>query len=122
MKLFLPQSTLESWASEEKADVSEGHLVVPAEKARYPIVGAVHFLQVVSGEDDRKLLQRVKTEDQLKTLGAEQMGDSVLLGDTAYQVAPGFVAEVALPKGKGADPKKPSAEADMLAAFLLGKP
>lgn len=119
-KLFLPQVQLEEWALEDKADLRDGRLVVTAEGgASYPAIPAVHFVQLVSGEDTHQLVARVKTESQLERLGAEQMADSVLIGDSAYEVVPGYLTEV----GPAARPVggKPSSEADLLAAFLLNK-
>lgn len=119
-KLFLPQAQLEEWALEDKADVRDGRLVVMVEGgASYPVMPAVHFLQLVSGEDTHRLVARVKTEAQLQSLGAEQMADSVLVGDSAYEVVPGYVTEVAAPASP-VDGKQ-SSEADLLAAFLLNK-
>lgn len=119
-KLFLPQAQLEEWALEDKADLRDGRLVVMAEGgASYPVIPAVHFLQLVSGEDTHKLVARVKTEPQLQGLEAEQMADSVLIGDSAYEVVPGYVTEVVPPARPAAG--KPSSEADLLAAFLLNK-
>jgi hypothetical protein len=117
VKLFLPQSTLEEWAIAEKADLSDGKLVVAESKVGYPVTPAVHFKSVASGTDEQKLLERVKTEEQLKKLGAEHDTGTVILGENAYDVAEGFVAEVPNPAG---DPGKKT-EADMLAQFLLGK-
>ena len=89
-KLFLPQAQLEEWALEDKADVRDGRLVVMVEGgASYPVVPAVHFLQLVSGEDTHGLVARVKTEAQRQSLGGEQMADSALVGDSAYEVVPG---------------------------------
>ncbi|GEL69694.1 MULTISPECIES: hypothetical protein [Myxococcus] len=122
-KLFLPQTQLEEWALADKADLREGRLVVMAEGGvAFPLTPAVHFVQLVSGEDTQGLVARVKTEEQLARLGAEQMADSVLVGDNAYEVVPGYVAEVAAgaPRPEGAD-KKPDSEADLLAAFILNK-
>ncbi len=120
MKLFLPQKTLEEWVVAETADLRDGKLVIAENNAAYPAVPAVHFQKVVSGVDEKRLVARVKTEDQLRALGAEHMSDSVLLGDTAYEVAEGFITEVASQAPK-AEKSKPAAEADMLAAFLLNK-
>ena len=122
MRLFLPQAQLEEWALEDKADVKDGVLVVTGEEGVYPVSPAVHVVQLVTGEDTHGLVTKVKTEDQLKTLGAEQMADSVLLGDTAYEVVPGYVAEVSVsPSDAGSVDGKPGSEADLLAAFLLNK-
>lgn len=120
-KLFLPQTQLEEWALADKADLREGKLVVMAEGGTtFPLTPAVHFVQLVSGEDAQGLVARVKTEEQLASLGAEQMADSVLVGDNAYEVVPGYVTEVgAAPRPEGE--KKPDSEADLLAAFILNK-
>jgi hypothetical protein len=122
MRLFLPQAQLEEWALEDKADVKDGQLVVTGEQGVYPVTPAVHILAVVSGEDSQGLVTKVKTEDQLRTLGAEQMADSVLLGETAYEVVPGYLAEVSVsPSDAPSEDGTPGSETDLLAAFLLNK-
>ena len=122
MRLFLPQTQLEEWALEDKADVRDGVLVVAGEEGVYPVTPAVHVVQLVTGEDARGLVTKVKTQEQLEALGAEQMADSMLLGDTAYEVVPGYVAEVPLsPSDASSAEGKPGSETDLLAAFLLNK-
>lgn len=120
-KLFLPQSTLEEWALEDKADVRDGKLSLPGENAAFPVSAAVHFTKLVMGADDRRLVAKVKSLEQLQSLGAEHLADSVILGETAYEVVPGYVTEVPLPAAKPAQEKKANPEADLLAAFLLNK-
>lgn len=120
-KLFLPQTQLEEWALADKADLREGKLVVMAEGGTtFALTPAVHFVQLVSGEDSQGLVARVKTEEQLARMGAEQMADSVLVGDNAYEVVPGYVADVPTAPPEGAS-KRPDSEADLLAAFILNK-
>jgi hypothetical protein len=98
MRLFLPQTQLEEWALEDKADVKDGVLVVTGEEGVYPVTPAVHIVQLVTGEDANEL------------------------GETAYEVVPGYVAEVPVPSSEGAPADgKPGSEADLLAAFLLNK-
>ncbi|ATB37569.1 hypothetical protein CYFUS_002991 [Cystobacter fuscus] len=121
MKLFLPQTQLEEWALEDKADVKDGVLVVTGETGVYPVVPAVHIVQLVTGEDTNRLVAKVKTEQQLESLGAEQMADSVLLGETAYEVVPGYVAEVPSPSDASSEDGNAGSETDLLAAFLLNK-
>jgi len=122
MRLFLPQAQLEEWALDDKADIKDGVLVVTGEEGVYPVTPAVHIVQLVTGEDANDLVAKVKTEAQLQSLGAEQMADSVLLGETAYEVVPGYVAEVPLPPSDAAPADgKTGSEADLLAAFLLNK-
>lgn len=124
MKLFLPQKTLEDWIGADKADLEEGKLVVKDTKSSHSVMAAVHFVKVVSGNDAHQLTGRVKTMKQLDELGAEHMMDSVLLGETAFEVVPGYLTEVIAPAPAArADPKKKqiSPEADLLAAFILDK-
>jgi hypothetical protein len=115
VRVFLPQSTLETWALDDQADVRDGQLVLTGDPRGYPVTPAVHFLQVVSGADDRRLVERVKTAAQLADLGAEHLHDSVLIGEDAYEVVPGYVAE--LPSTQ----RTANPEADLLAAFILNK-
>jgi hypothetical protein len=125
MKLFLPHKTLEDWATTDKADLSDGRLIVKETKSSHQVTPAVHFQKLVSGDDLQSLLGRVKTQSQLQAMGAEQLGDSCLIGETAYEVVEGFVAEVIVVPGaaRPADTRKKSSspEADLLAAFILDK-
>lgn len=119
-RLFVPQAKLEEWALEDKADIRDGKLTVAAEKASFPVAPAVHFTKLVSGADEKKLLRKVKTDEELQKLGAEHMADSVILGDTAYEVTGGYVTDVPSP-ARGAQKKGVTPEAEALAAFLLDK-
>jgi hypothetical protein len=122
MKLFLPQKTLEDWATADKADLQDGKLVVKDSKTAHPVSPAVHFQRLISGDDEEGLLGRVKTTAQLEALGAEHLADSCIVGEVAYEVVEGYVTEVQAAQSK-ADPKKKSSspEADLLAAFILDK-
>ena len=74
MKLFLPQAQLEEWALGDKADLKDGKLVVMAEGgASFPAVPAVHFVQLVTGEDTHKLVAKVKTEAKAAGDKTEEM-------------------------------------------------
>lgn len=126
MKLFLPQKTLEEWSISEKADLQDGKLVVAEGKASHGVIPAVHFVKLVSGNDQSQLVGRVKTMSQLDLLGCEHMMDSVILGETAYEVTPGYIADVPAPaaaasKAPEGKKKATSPEADLLAAFILDK-
>jgi hypothetical protein len=115
-KLFLPQTQLEEWALDEQADVREDKLLLKGETAPYAVAQAVHFKTLLSGDDSQKLVSRVKTSAQLQELGAEHMMDSVLLGETAYEVEPGYLVTV-----PDAEAPKSQSDADLLAAFLMNK-
>ena len=63
---------------------------------------ALRFLRVVgSGDgeaDPNGLVGRVKLVDDVVRLGGEQFMESVILGETAYDVQPGFLGEP-IPRG-----------------------
>lgn len=117
---FLPQTTLEEWALADQADLKEGRLVVSSDKGSFAVQPAVHIAKLVSGTDDAKLVGKVKTESQLEKLAAEHMADSLILGDNAYEVVPGYIVDVAPPPA-GAKKKIANPDADLLADFLINK-
>ena len=119
MRLFLSQATLEEWAVADKADVREHHLLIHDEGTRLKVDDAVHVARLVSGLDEQKLLHKVKTSAQLDALSAEQLADSVLVGESAYDVQRGYLVQ--LPDGDFAAALKPEKEADLLAQFILDK-
>ena len=119
IKLFLPQATLEEWAADARADLNDGKLFVEPDQITCLVAPAVHFSKLVSGTDARKLVATVKTPEQLEQMGAEQMLDSVILGDDAYEVVQGYLAELPWPPVN--NEKEESLDADLLAAFLLDK-
>ncbi len=113
MKLFLPQTTLEDWATAEKADVHDQALVLTGDPIRYPVEPAVHVTSLVSGPDEHQLLRKVKTDAQLADLGAERLADSVVAGESAYDVESGYVVQV---------PDPPAlTETALLADYFLNK-
>jgi hypothetical protein len=106
---------LEEWASSDKADVHDQALVLSGETVKYPVEPAVHLTSLVSGPDEHKLLKKVKTDAQLAELGAERLADSVVAGETAYDVESGYVVQVPDP------PAGASTETALLADYLLNK-
>lgn len=123
MKLFLPHKTLEDWSMTEKADLQDGKLVVKEPRSSHAVAAGVHFAKLVSGEDTQGLLGRVKTTEQLQAMSAEHFADSCIVGEAAYEVVEGYVAEVQAPAAAKPEAKKKagSPEADLLAAFILDK-
>ncbi|MCL2011426.1 MAG: hypothetical protein FWG75_01365 [Cystobacterineae bacterium] len=121
MNLFLPEKQLEAWATEDRVDLSDGQLMVQGESRRFPLVPAVHFVRLESGEDEKALVGRVKTMAQLDELEAEQlMASSAIIGETAYCVQPGYI--ITLQFAQKTEQARPnSSEADLLAAFILDK-
>src|SRR5512138_478577 len=97
--LFVSQAMLDSWAGQGKIDFVGDVMTLLAGEGKgrgYALDPAVRFLKVVGNEPDPNgLLHKVKTVAQLKEMGAEPVDDSCILGDLAYEVEPGFLAEAA---------------------------
>ena len=61
---------------------------------------AIRFLKVSGdGQDAHQLVGRVKLLDDLARLGAEQFMESVIVGETAYDIQSGYLGEPAPPPG-----------------------
>ena len=145
--LFVPQSVLDKWSEQGRIQVTGNVLTILGEGKNFALTSAVRFMKMEAGDDTAGLLQKVKTTDALKHMGAEHYMESVILGDSAYQVQQGFLADAnalrraaaasqppapkaaAPPAAKPADAaaaapaaktdEKKSGEQDMLAQFLL---
>jgi hypothetical protein len=147
--LFVPQSVLDKWSEQGRIQVDGNVLTILGEQKSFALTSAVRFIKMEAGDDNAGLLAKVKTTDALKQMGAEHYMESVLLGESAYQVQQGFLADAnalrraaaasqAQPAAGGAPPPAPGAaganpasgsqpaqdekkgaEQDMLAQFLL---
>ncbi len=93
-KLFIPQSVLDRWVDGGKVAFDSSVLTLLAEKKSYTLTPAVRFMKTVAGDDVAGLLGKVRTIPKIEELGAEHMSDSVILGDTAYEVQEGFIGVV----------------------------
>ncbi len=123
-RVFFPQTALDEWVSENRVDFNGEDLLLKREGRRYRIIEAVHILREVTGAGDpHELLGRVKTRAFLAELGAEVLEGSMILGDNAYDVVPGFVGA---PIGTFSDYRKSApttatsaaSDEELLAAFL----
>ena len=137
--LFVPQSVLDKWSEQGRIQVDGNVLTILGEHKSFALTSAVRFIKMEAGDDNAGLLQKVKTTDALKQMGAEHYRESVILGENAYQVQQGFLADAnalrraaaasqpAAPKAATAAPadpakpgeKKEGGEQDMLERFLL---
>ncbi len=123
-RLFFPQTLLDTWISDDRVELVGDELTLRAEGRRYRIIEAVHVLREVAGAGDAaKLVGKVKTKAQLAGVSAEILESSMIVGDDAYDVAPGFIGE---PVGAFAE-RAPNAslvpnaqnDEEMLAQFLM---
>jgi 3-oxoacyl-ACP reductase-like protein len=144
--LFVPQSVLDKWSEQGRIQVDGNVLTILGEQKSFALTSAVRFIKMEAGDDNAGLLAKVKTTDALKQMGAEHYMESVILGESAYQVQMGFLADAnalrraaaasqaaaskpgsaPAPAGAGgANPaqgqqgEKKGEEQDMLAQFLL---
>jgi hypothetical protein len=91
--LFVPQSVLDRWSEQGRVQVEGNVLTILGERKDFSLTSAVRFMKMEAGEDISGLLQKVKTNDALKQMGAEHYLESVILGESAYQVQQGFLAD-----------------------------
>ena len=94
VKLFIPQETLDSWLSAERVNLEGEMLQLPGAGVVLRLVPGCYFTSVQAGSDETfKLLGKVKAKAAVSALGAEMYMNSVILGETAYEVEVGFVAK-----------------------------
>jgi hypothetical protein len=97
--LFVSQAMLDSWAEQGKIDFVGNVMTLLAGEGKgrsYGLDPAVRFMKVLGLEQDpNALVHKVKSVKQLREMGAEPAEDSCILGDVAYEVQPGFLAEAA---------------------------
>lgn len=94
-RLWISQQKLDDWIEQERVTLQDD-LITLEDGRRFHLLPAVNFKQVVGDEaDPHAVLGTVKTKSQLVGLSADHYGDSVLIGEVAYQVEEGFVGEPA---------------------------
>jgi hypothetical protein len=135
-RLFLSQAFVERVAGDGAAELAEGALVVRGgtlDGARLDLVPAVRVVSLAGeGSDTAALAGKVKRLEDLRALGAEVLGDSMILGEAAYDLEPGFLAEpgpawsgrlVPMPDGQPTKeaPPQGQSDAESLARFLLNR-
>jgi hypothetical protein len=92
-RFFVPQVTLDTWILRATVDVRQDHMIVAVEGRDFELVEAVRVLREVGGAGDpAQLVGRVKSRVFLEGSGAEIVESSMLLGDSAYDVVPGWLA------------------------------
>ncbi|UJR78475.1 hypothetical protein [Sandaracinus amylolyticus] len=93
-RLFVSQSKLDQWLSEELVDVDGEVMTTKNDGNRFNLKTAVLFLEEVTGAGDPSdLIGKVKDLEQIATVGGEYASGSVILGDNAYNVVEGFVGD-----------------------------
>ena len=94
VKLFIPQETVDSWLSAERVNLEGEMLQIMEGSLVLRLVPGFCFTSVQAGSDQPfDLLGKVKTKAAVSALGAEVYMNSVILGETAYEVEVVFVAK-----------------------------
>jgi hypothetical protein len=137
-RVFFPQTSLDQWIVDGAVDLQGGALTLVGEGRTYEVAEAVRVLREVSGAGDAsQLVGKVKTRAWLEQQGAELVETSMLLGEAAYDVDPGWMgvpvgafADRAAESGSGGSSKKgkggkkatkhgpPKTDEELLARFL----
>ena len=110
-----------------RVDLLDGQIIVQGEGRRYRVVEAVRVIaEVTGGLDEYELVGRVKSVVYLTELGAELLGTSMVIGDLAYEVIPGFrgtpVGSFSEHRAKSAPPPAsaaPTSDEQLLAQYLM---
>src|SRR5580693_1947363 len=100
-RVFFPQAALDQWIVDGSVELQGGELTVLSAGRQYRLAEAVYVLRDVSGTGDtHELVGLVKARAYLEQLGAELMETSMLVGDSAYDVEPGWLG---IPAGSFAE-------------------
>jgi hypothetical protein len=128
-RVFFPQAALDVWLGDGTVDLRGDELTIAAEGRRYRLTESVRIVnEVTGGADANDLVGRVKAKALLEEKGAEILESSLLLGDNAYDVVPGWLGEpvgtfdehvTARSQLPGGGPKAPGNDEDLLATYLL---
>jgi hypothetical protein len=126
-RIFFPQDSLDRWIGESRVDLVGPELVIKAENRRYRVVEAIRVLSEVSGAPDlNEIVGKVKSVTFLSELGAEILGSSMVLGDNAYEIMPGFMgtaigafSEHRAQRSDADTGTTPKSEEALLAKYLL---
>jgi hypothetical protein len=97
-RLFISVDRLDSWTAEGRASLEGDRMTLTELGRAFSMTPAVCFVSTTGqSEDPHDLVGRVKSKPQLEAMGAEQLSNSVIYNDTAYDVIDGFIGEPLLP-------------------------
>jgi hypothetical protein len=134
-RVFFPQTCLDQWCVEGKIELTPSELVVLSEGRRYAIIEVVRVVVEVTGAGDpHGFIGKVKSKAELEGMGAEILENSMIIGDNAYDVVPGwagcpstpFADHLLSPERMAARGQRtdigtgPKSDGDMLARFAEG--
>ena len=93
IKVFLPQDVVDSWITADKVELAGELMTFRETSVVLRMVPGFYFDHVAGGSDEgAQLLGRAKAKAAVSALGAEVYMNSIILGETAYEVEAGFIA------------------------------
>jgi hypothetical protein len=91
-RLFISQERMDNWSTEDRIKVDGDQMTLVGDGRAFKIVPAVRFMKVSGGGDDPAgLIGKVKSVSLLIKEGGEHYHDSVIVGETAYDVQNGWL-------------------------------
>ncbi len=113
-KLFFSQRVLDSLIDEGKIKLEKNILtLLSGDRPSFELEPAYRILRTADGSRDlNSLVGVIRSERQLKALGAEAYLNSVICRNVAYEAEPGFIGEKRELMDRLSD-------TDLLARFLL---
>ncbi|MBN2191777.1 MAG: hypothetical protein JW751_03080 [Polyangiaceae bacterium] len=124
-RVFFPQTVLDAWLAGDRVELNGKELTLKPEGRKYRVVDGIRVLrEVTDGQDLYAIVGKVKSLNFLTELGAEVLGTSMLIGDCAYDVVPGFMGAPtddlgAQPVAPGVDVEVAVPDEEFLARFLV---
>jgi hypothetical protein len=105
-RIFFSQSMLDSMVDAGKIKVDRSVLtMITGDNPTFELKQAYRFVKTIDdAADPNGLVGQIKSEAELKGLGAEIYMDSIIYRNIAYQADPGYIAEKNVP-GQPAAPK-----------------
>jgi hypothetical protein len=94
-KLFFSQDLINSWTDDTRVKFENDKLSIESTHGvqEYTLAPAFRFIHVSDDTPDpHNLIDQVRTAEELAAMGAEPYLTSCILGETAYDVEPGYVA------------------------------
>ena len=93
-RMFFSQEALDRWLEAGRVSLDGEVLGLPGGPRFQLSTGVVFNAEVASGDDALQLCGKVKTAEEVQALSGELVQGSVLIGDHAYEVTDGFLAEL----------------------------
>lgn len=93
-RVFFPQQALDEWLDDGRVTLTGDELSIGGDGQHFRLEGALHFVaDVADTGDPHQLVGKVKTLRDVAALQGEHCADSVVLGESAYQVVEGFLGD-----------------------------